>query len=94
MYYGSIDVSKITKSKLYKGQKGTYANVTIWINDEVDNYGNIMSIIEGQTKEERETKATKNYLGNLKEHVSGQATAAPQSQQPQQPDDDSDLLPF
>ena len=36
MYYGSIDVSKIDKTKLYQGKKGTYCNVTIWVNDQVE----------------------------------------------------------
>lgn len=66
MYYGQIDVSKISKEKLYQGKKGTYLNLTIWVNDEKDNYGNIASIQEGQTKEEREAKRPVNYLGNLK----------------------------
>jgi hypothetical protein len=66
LFSASLDVSKITKSKLVKGQKGKYANVTISINDEKDQYGNIASIYESQTKEEREAKAPKVYLGNAK----------------------------
>jgi hypothetical protein len=66
LFSASLDVSKITKSKLVKGQKGNYANVTISINDEADQYGNLASIYESQTKEEREAKAPKVYLGNAK----------------------------
>jgi hypothetical protein len=66
LFSASLDVSKITKSKLVEGQKGKYANVTISINDEVDQYGNLASIYESQTKEEREAKAPKVYLGNAK----------------------------
>jgi hypothetical protein len=62
----SIDVSKISKDKLVKGEKGTYLNITISINDEVDQYGNQAGIYESQTKEERESKVKKNYLGNGK----------------------------
>jgi hypothetical protein len=62
----SIDVSKISKDKLIKGDKGTYLNITISINDEEDNYGNVLTITESQTKEERESKAKKNYLANGK----------------------------
>ena len=36
----SIDVTKIKKEHLFKGEKGTYANVDIWIEDEPDQYGN------------------------------------------------------
>ena len=66
LFSASIDVKKITKSKLVAGQKGTYANVTISINDEADAYGNLASIYESQTQEEREAKAPKVYLGNAK----------------------------
>ena len=62
----SIDVTKISKDKLVKGEKGTYLNITIAINDEVDQYGNQAGIYESQSKEERESKAKKNYLGNGK----------------------------
>lgn len=62
----SIDVTKISKDKLIKGDKGTYLNITISINDEVDQYGNQAGIYESQSKDEREAKAKKNYLGNGK----------------------------
>lgn len=62
----SIDVTKISKDKLVKGEKGTYLNITIAINDEVDQYGNQAGIYESQSKEERESKVKKNYLGNGK----------------------------
>lgn len=62
----SIDVTKISKDKLVKGEKGTYLNITIAINDEIDQYGNQAGIYESQSKEERESKAKKNYLGNGK----------------------------
>lgn len=62
----SIDVTKISKDKLVKGEKGTYLNITISINDEIDQYGNQAGIYESQSKEERESKAKKNYLGNGK----------------------------
>ena len=62
----SIDVTKISKDKLVKGEKGTYLNITISINDEIDQYGNQAGIYESQSKEEREAKEKKNYLGNGK----------------------------
>lgn len=66
LFSASIDVSKISKDKLVKGEKGNYLNITVSINDEADQYGNILSITESQTKEERESKAKKNYLANGK----------------------------
>jgi hypothetical protein len=66
LFSASLDVSKISKGKLVKGDKGTYLNITVSINDEEDNYGNVLTITESQTKEERESKAKKNYLANGK----------------------------
>ena len=59
-----VDLRKITKEKIYKGKKGDYLEMTFVINDEVDQYGNNVSVTEGQTKEERDAKAPKNYLAN------------------------------
>jgi hypothetical protein len=66
LFSASIDVSKISKDKLVKGEKGNYLNITISVNDEEDAYKNLASIYESQTKEEREAKAPRNYLGNAK----------------------------
>jgi len=62
----SLDLTKIEKSKIIKGKKGSYINVTMFINDEEDQYGNNASIIMSQTKEEREAKTPRVYLGNGK----------------------------
>jgi hypothetical protein len=62
----SLDLTKIEKSKIVKGKKGSYINVTVFINDEPDQFGNNASIIMSQTKEERDSKATRVYLGNGK----------------------------
>lgn len=75
----SIDVTKISKDKLVKGEKGTYLNITIAINDEVDQYGNQAGIYESQSKEERESKAKKNYLGNGKIAWSSEGGSTPKS---------------
>ena len=66
LFSASLDVSKISKDKLVKGEKGTYLNLTISINDEADKFGNTLTIIESQTQEEREAKANRNYLANGK----------------------------
>lgn len=62
----SIDVTKLDKSKFVTGKKGTYANITISVNDEADQFGNDVSVWESQTKEERDDKANRNFLGNGK----------------------------
>ncbi len=58
----SLDVTKITKARLYDGK---YLNITISVNDETT-YGNNCGVYENQTKEEREAKAKRNYIGNGK----------------------------
>ena len=62
----SINLDKITQSKIYKGKKGNYLNATLFLNDEVDQYGNNGFIVEATTKEERESGVKGNILGNVK----------------------------
>lgn len=61
-----IDVSKITKDRLYKGKKGTYMNITIFISDDKDNFGNNGFVIESLSKEERQQGMKGNIIGNVK----------------------------
>jgi len=63
---GSIDLTKIPKDKIIQGKKGKYIPVSITVNDEEDQFGNFGPIIVDQTKEEREAKAAKTYLGNVR----------------------------
>jgi hypothetical protein len=62
----NINLNEIPKDKIFKGKKGNYLGVTITINDEVDAYGNQGPMVVEQSKEEREAKAPKVYLGNVK----------------------------
>ena len=62
----SIDVNKIPKDKIFVGKKGKYLPITITINDELDQFGNQGPVVVEQTKEERDAKAPKTYLGNVK----------------------------
>ena len=62
----SIDLNKIPKDKIYIGKKGKYLPITITINDELDQFGNQGPVVVEQTKEERDAKAAKTYLGNVK----------------------------
>ena len=62
----SIRVDKLPKEKFVKGKDGAvYYNLTISINDET-RFGNNVAIMDSQTKEEREAKKAKSYLGNGK----------------------------
>lgn len=72
-YYGSIDFSKLIEqakagNKAFsKNENGKiYLNVKVWVNDELDKFGNcasFQSTFKGAQKEDRI------YFGNLKESV-------------------------
>lgn len=67
----SIDLSLINKSKIKEvttksGKVAKYYDIEIYLKDDKDQFGNDVSVSQGQTKEEREQKAQKIYLGNGK----------------------------
>ena len=62
----SIDLNKIPKDKIYVGKKGKYLPITITLNNEPDQFGNQGPVVVEQTKDERDAKAEKTYLGNVK----------------------------
>ena len=95
----SINLSKIDKSKIIEGKKGQYLPITISLNDDLDQFGNQGPVIVSQTKEEREAKTPKVYLGNVKlvwtngevKKFDFQQQAAPQPKVEEKVEDD---LPF
>jgi len=93
-----IDLDKITESRKYKGEKGTYIDLTVAVNDEPNKYGKTVSVYEEQKKEEREQKLPKNYLGEGKVIWSSAGNATPKAATQPAPaassGDDSDNLPF
>ena len=82
----SINLNNIDKSKIIEGKKGKYLPITITLNDELDQFGNQGPIVVAQTKEERETKTAKTYLGNVQVVWTNgdNVAAAPREDQPQQ----------
>ena len=62
----SINLSQIPKDKIIVGKKGKYLPIAITVNEEPDQFGNQGPVIVDQSKEEREAKAPKTYLGNVK----------------------------
>jgi hypothetical protein len=96
----SINLNEIPKDKIIIGKKGKYLPITITLNDEVDQFGNQGPVIVDQTKEEREAKVAKTYLGNVKVVWSNgdNVAAAPRDGQPQQAqakqEEPADDLPF
>jgi len=61
-----IDVTKIDKSRLFKGTKGTYLDLVVYENDTPDEYGNDYSVKQDCTKEDREAGVKMPYIGNGK----------------------------
>jgi hypothetical protein len=61
-----LDVTKIDKAKLFKGDKGTYLDCTIIMKDVPDVYGNVGMVVQNTTKEEREAGVKGAILGNAK----------------------------
>ena len=82
----SINLSEIPKDKIITGKKGKYLPVTITINDELDQFNNQGPIVVAQTKEEREAKQKKTYLGNVQVVWTNgdNVAAAPRQDQPVQ----------
>jgi hypothetical protein len=80
-----LDVTKIDKLKLYKGEKGTYLDAVIIMKDEPDQYNNIGMIVQSVTKEERDQGIRGAILGNVR-YI--------QKQVQEQPKADFDDLPF
>lgn len=96
----SIDLSKINQDKIKKCDKGQqWYSISVILNDEKDKYDNDVVVIEGQTKEERESKTSKVYLGNgrvvwgsdSRNNVMPQGQGEPMSTTQGEPTDD---LPF
>ena len=96
----SIDVTKLDKNKFIRGKKGTYADLTISLNDQEDQYGNTVSIWQAQTKEERDAKERRNFLGNGKVIWENDGQPRRQSAHERakangyQPDPEQNSLPF
>ena len=61
----SINLNNIDKTKIIEGKKGKYLPISIVITDEADQFGNQGPITIAQSKEEREAKTAKVYLGNV-----------------------------
>ena len=72
-----------------KGKDGKYKNYTISISDITNEYGQNVSMFEEQTKEQRQNKVKKNYVGNGKVFwTDGNISVA------EKKDDSGDDLPF
>ena len=72
MITAKIDVTKIDKSELFTGTKGTYLDIVMYANTDdtgaevPDQYGNDGVIKQGLSKESRQAKKKQPILGNYK----------------------------
>ena len=94
----SLDLSKLPQDKIIKGKKGSYINLSLSLNDQTNQFGSNASVIITQTKEEREAKQDRLYVGNGKViWTDGNITTAERKEEltsaQQQPDREDDL-PF
>ena len=93
-----IDVSKIDKERLFKGQKGTYLDATAFVDlDQLDQYGNSGMITQDVSKEEKDAGTKGAILGNTKVfwRDSGQPAPANKQQSMNNPADDfNSEIPF
>lgn len=62
----SINLTEIPKEAIISGKKGKYVNLTVTVNDELDKFGNQGPVTLSQTKEQRENKEPRKFLGNVK----------------------------
>ena len=66
----------IDQDGLFASDKGAvYLNINIFDADEVDKFGNTANVSINQSKEQRDAKKPKTYLGNLKTVWSGSGGA-------------------
>lgn len=90
----SVCVSDIQRDKIKQADNGKkYMNITVARRREPDQYGNTHTVFMSQTKEERENKVPRTYIGQGKgvDFHSAPVTAESVEAMPPAPDDD---LPF
>lgn len=99
-----IDVTKIDKSRLFKGKKGTYLDLVLIPNKKATQYGDERDeqthmVCQSITKEERDAGDRGPILGNAKELVGDRdrrlpITQNPAPSKPKDEDDDYNSVPF
>lgn len=78
-----LNVSLVDKTKLFKGEKGLYMDITLLENkDGPDKYGNHYMVVQDLGKESREAGVKNPILGNGKIVSGGAATAPARSSAP------------
>ena len=99
---GSINLMKIPTERIKTKDKdgnlfsngAKYLDLQVLVMDKPDQYGNDVQIIVGQTKEEREDKSAKTYLGNAKVVWSNDSQKQEPKEEVFQVKDNTDGMPF
>jgi len=89
-----VDVTKIDKAKLFQGKKGTYLDLTLFLDtEEKTEYGDHGTVTQSASKEERDAGRKPPIIGNAKVfYQSGQPKQARQDDYTPPPADSD--LPF
>lgn len=89
----NLTAIKQNEGKTFKSKDGTKTYINLQVSElkEVDKYGNTHTVFIEQTKEEREAKAPKIYVGNGKKWQSQNNQSATESPQSEQSAGDTDL---
>lgn len=94
-----LDVSKIDKTTLFKGAKGTYLDATVFIDtDNKDQHGNNGMVTQDVSKEARDAGEKGPILGNVKvfwkDNSAPVQNTARKAASKVEVDFDDELLPF
>ena len=90
----NLCLSDIDKSKIFTAKNGKkYLSVVVTERKEVDQFGNDLVVYVSQSKDERDSRAQKNYIGNGKTYGEKPTMAQPQ-EAPQPQDEETEDLPF
>ena len=90
-----VDVSKLDKSRFFQGKKGTYVDLTTFIDTEkTGDYGDNGTITQSTSKEERQSGVKMPICGNVKVFYKDEQEShtPPQSSGP--PEIDADDITF
>jgi hypothetical protein len=87
-----INTAKIDKTKLFKGEKGTYLDITLLENkDGTDQYGNDFMVVQDIGKDARDKGEKGAILGNAKIRGGKPAAAPKPAAKPAARDDSEDI---
>jgi hypothetical protein len=88
-----INVTKIDKNRLFKGEKGTYLDIAL-VPTSNSTYGDDFMVVQSVTKEEREAGKKGNIIGNARFAKKGGNQKPPTQALPKEGDGAESEIPF